>query len=259
MSILNTISKVANNVSLGSSALSLIGMGMSLFKTSLKKGIDGFVFDINMTEEINNSAQITDHYSEDNTYLNDHIAISPMVITITGKMGELVFTKSEGLEFLKAMVNRLTPLGVLTPSQSTKATQYLAKAEVMRSAYDSLDKSIGNLADTLAGRTTKTKQSEAYSKLQEIFLTKKLITVETPWNTFSNMVIESFTANQDDTTTMETTFTVVCKQLRFIGVQSISSDLIKNRYDAATSSVKNTGIQTGDSADSSQVISKATP
>jgi hypothetical protein len=231
-------------------------MGTSLFKNPLKKGIDGFLFDIKLTESINNTAQITDHYSEENTYLHDHIAIQPMIITLTGKIGELVYTKQEGLEFIKAMVNRLTPLGVLSPSQSVKATQYLAKAEVARSAFDSLSKSLNNLADVFAGRETKTKQANAYSTLEGLFLKRALISVETPWQTFKNMVIESFTTEQDDESVMETTFTVTCKQMRFVGIGTISADLIKNRYDAATSAIKNTGIQTGEDANSTDVISK---
>lgn len=257
MSILNTISAVSNNISLGSSALSLIGMGVSLFKKPLKKGIDGFLFDIKKTETINNSAQITDHFSEDNTYLHDHIAINPMTITLTGTIGELVFTKSEGLEFLKAMVNRLTPLGALSPSQSVKATQYLAKAEVARSAYNSLEKSIGSLADVFAGRETLSKQAEAYGKLEGMFLNRALISVETPWKTFPKMVIESFSTDQTEENMMETTFSVTCKQMRFVGVETIAGDLVKNRYDAATSSISNKGIQAGESADSGATMNKA--
>lgn len=258
MSILNTISTVSNSISLGSSALSLVGMGTSLFrkKNPLEKGIGGFLFDIKITESISNTAQITDHFSEENTYLHDHIAINPMTITLTGKIGELVYTKQEGLEFLKAMVNRLTPLGVLSPSQSVMATQYLAKAEVARSAFNSLEKSLNNLADVFAGRETETKQAIAYGKLEGFFLNRAAITIETPWKTFPNMVIESFTTDQGEDSLMETTFTVTCKQIRFIGIETLSKDLITSRYDAATSSVKNTGIQTGENADSTSVISK---
>jgi len=256
MSILNTIATVSNNISLGSSALSLIGMGTALFKKPIVKGIDGFLFDIKSTETINNTAQITNHFSEDNTYLHDHIAINPMTITLSGTIGELVFTKEAGLEFLKAMVNRLTPLGVLSPSQSAMATLALSRAETARSAYNSLSASLTGLADVVAGRETKTKQSAAYSTLEEIFKKRSKISVETPWQNFPDMVIESFSAEQSEDNTMETNFSVTLKQMRFVGVDMLSSIDVKNRYDAAISSISNKGIQAGESSDSGTTIAK---
>lgn len=246
MSILNTVSAGAGAIAVGGSILSLIPMGKALFmpkSDSLAKGIAGFVFDINLTESVTHSAQITDHYSEDNTYLQDHIAISPMVINLTGKIGELVWRKLPITEFLYAMVNRLSPLSVFTPSQSFQAQQAIYAYELANFALESLERSFNNLKDVFAGNETKTKQQDAYATLEGLFNNRSLITIETPWRTFEDMVIESFSVSQDETTTTETTFYVTCKQMRFVGVQTFPGSLITSRYD--DSEFENKGLQRG--------------
>ena len=246
MSILNTVSAAAGIANFGGSALSLLGMGKALFKDkSLAKGLDGFIFDIALTETITQSAQITEHYAEDNSAIQDHIAINPLSITLTGKIGENVFRKNKYLEFIKAMNDRLTPLGVLKPSQSLLASQAISAAYLAVSAFDSVEKNFNNLKDTITGSVSLNKQQTAYGKLEEKFLLRKIITVETPWRTFENMVIESLEANQDETTTMETTFTLTMKQMRFVGVQSKQGFLVSSRYGSQKGAVENKGNQTG--------------
>ena len=246
MSILNTVSAGAGAIAIGGSILSLIPMGKALFMPkadALQKGIAGFLFDINLTESVTHSAQITDHYSEDNTYLQDHIAISPMVINLTGKIGELVWRKLPVTEFLYAMVNRLTPVNVFTPAQSFQAQQAIYAYELATFALKSLERSLNSLKDVFAGNETKTKQQDAYTTLEGLFNNRALITIETPWRTFEDMVIESFSVSQDDTTTTETTFDVTCKQMRFVGVQTFPGSLITSRHDKTQIETK--GLQKG--------------
>ena len=251
MSILNTVSSGASAIGVGGSILGLIPMGKALFmpkSDALPKGIAGFVFDINLTESVTHSAQITDHYSEDNTYLQDHIAISPLVIHLTGKVGELVWRKLPITEFLYSMVNRLTPLGVFTPSQSFQAQQAIYAYELANFALESLERSLNNLSDVFKGNETKTKQQDAYTVIEGLFNNRGLITIETPWKTFEDMVIESFSVSQDETTTMETTFNITCKQMRFVGVQTFLGSLVTSRYD--NSQIETKGLQKGNAASS---------
>lgn len=243
MSVLNTLSSLSSAVNIGNSALSLVGMGAALVKEK-KAGIDGFLFDIAMTDNITHTAQITDHYAEDNSYIQDHVAIAPMTITLVGKVGELVYTRASGITFLKAMADRLTPLGVLTPSQSLQAQKAISAFETAKSAYKSLEKNYRTLSDLISGKETLNRQQEAYAKLEGFFLGRSLLSVETPWKTYQNMVIESLAADQDESSNMETTFTVTFKQMRFVEIKTAQAKMV-GRAKQQISQPANRGTQRG--------------
>lgn len=245
MSILNTISGVANKVSIGGSALSLIGMGTSLITSKkLKRGIEGFLFDVPLTDNVTFSAQITDHFAEDNNTIQDHIALEPVRITLTGKIGELVYTKQAGLTFLKAMVDRLSPLGILSPAQGLQATKAIAAANEVKSAIDTITSSYNNLADIFKDSPSLNKQQTAFAQFENLFSNRSLISVETPWKTYTSMAIESWSADQDAETLMETTFTLTFKQMRFIGTTTNTGSLV-GRIAAQKGDIIKTGSTNG--------------
>ena len=245
MSILNTISGVSNKISIGGSALSLIGMGSSLLTTKQPlRGIEGFLFDIQLTDNISYSAQITDHFIENNSAIQDHIALEPVRITLTGKVGELVYTKAESLSFLKAMVDRLAPIGILSPKQGLQATKAIAAAYEIGSAIDTATKAYNNLTDIFKDSPSLNKQQTAFAKFENMFLGRSLISVETPWKTYTDMAIESWSADQDADSIMETTFTLNFKQMRFIKTITNTGTLV-GRIAAQIPGINNAGAQTG--------------
>lgn len=52
-------------------------------------GIAGFLFDIRGEESAEVSSEITDHYVEDNTAIQDQVALKPEIITVRGMVAEL--------------------------------------------------------------------------------------------------------------------------------------------------------------------------
>jgi hypothetical protein len=248
MSILNTISGVANKVSIGGSALSLVGMGTAFIKGysdgAPKRGIEGFLFDIPLTENATFAAQITDHFAEDNSTIQDHIALEPIRITLTGKVGELVYTREAGLTFLKAMVDRLSPLGVLSPSLGLQATKAIAAAYEVKAAIDVAKNAYTSLTDIFKDNPSLNKQQTAYAKFESLFMGRSLISVETPWKTYTNMAIESWSADQDAESIMETTFTLSFKQMRFIGTTTNTGKLV-GRIAAMKGDINNSGPTNG--------------
>lgn len=245
MSILNTISGVSNKISVGGSALSLVGMGSTLITgKKLKRGIDGFLFDVPLTENVSFAAQITDHFAEDNSTIQDHIALEPVRITLTGKIGELVYTKEAGLTFLKAMIDRLSPLGILSPTLGLQATKAIAAAYQVKSAIDAVTKTYDNLSDIFKDSPSLNKQQTAFAKFEGLFNGRTLMSVETPWKTYTNMAIESWSADQDADSLMETTFTLSFKEMRFIGTTTNTGSLV-GRIAAQKSATNNTATQSG--------------
>ena len=221
MSVLNTISGISNTINLGGSALSLVGLGAALIRPkNPPRGIAGFLFDITSTDNVSHSAQITDHYVENNSSVQDHIAFDPVKITITGKVGELVFTKDQSIAFLSAAIDRLTPLGVLKPDQSLQAQRYIAAANQAYSAALSALKVYDSLAGVLKNKPSKNKQQEAFDTFEGYFTGRTLLTVETPWRTYDSMVIETWSADQDAESQYETNFTLTFKQVRYVGTKT---------------------------------------
>jgi hypothetical protein len=242
MSLINTISGVSNTISKGGSALSLIGMAALLKGSDLKKGIEGILLDINLTENVSYSAQITDHFTENNSSIQDHIALDPVRITLTGKVGELVYTKAAGISFLKAMADRLTPLGLLSPKQGLQATKAIAAAYEVSSAIDTATKAYNNLSDLFKGNPSLNKQQTAFTQFENLFLLRSIISVETPWKTYPSMAIESWSADQDAESIMETTFTLTFKEMRFVGTTTNTGTLV-GRIAAQASAASNLGKQ----------------
>jgi len=54
-------------------------------------GLGGFVFDVEGATNIDLTADITDHYTEDNVAVQDHIALRPKRIRLDTYVGEVVY------------------------------------------------------------------------------------------------------------------------------------------------------------------------
>src|SRR5262245_9752879 len=74
-------------------------------------GIGGFVFDYEGDTRVSRQADITDHYAENNDFINDHMAMRPFRLTLRGLVSELVFEKPRGI--LGALQTIQSRLGVV--------------------------------------------------------------------------------------------------------------------------------------------------
>src|ERR1035437_4411399 len=54
------------------------------------KGIAGFVFDYEGEDRLSLESEISDHYAEDNSSIQDHIALRPYKVTLRGFVSELL-------------------------------------------------------------------------------------------------------------------------------------------------------------------------
>ena len=219
MSFLASAAATSSAIQVGGSALSLVAAGKALlFGNDLPAGIAGFVFDIPVNEHVQLAAQITDHYTEKNVASQDHIAFEPTRITLTGIVAELMYSKSALEEYVQQVLDRLSPLGILTPEQSLSAQQHLSEVSRLKSAATSAIGQLSSLAGMFSGKFGKTNQQKAYITLTEMYNNRSLLTVETPWKTFENMAIESLSFEQDESTKEMTTVTATFKELRFFSV-----------------------------------------
>lgn len=229
------------------------------------------VFSIIKTHRTSLNAQITDNYIENNTALQDHIAFSPIVVTLSGLVGENVLTSAaaelqtqeqlltarafqnqilwgdrgkwwEGLTNPSSPLgNKLNTLSILIPA-SSNITQ-LAKNAVSQ-VYTSARRYIGAFAGFFNRNTASLPMSNrgnienqklqyAYDVLQSTFYNRKACVIHTPWKSFQDMYIQSIEITQDDVNHIMDV-SVTFKQLKFASVQyGKVNEQVRASYNAA--------------------------
>lgn len=244
MSLFSSTAAITKNVQIGGSALSLISLGKSLVtpQKDLPPGINGLVLDIVEGDDLTLSANITDHYSEENVALQDHIAFAPVTYTLTGLVGELFIEKTQAEDFATAVLDRLGPLGVISPAMSASAQKALIAAEQVKQAADSALDTFNSLKDAIAGTQGQSlnRQQALYDQLEKMFYGRTLCTVSTPWKNFDNMAIESVNINQDATSVDFSRVTITVKQMRFVKTETNAGKLF-GRIDAQKAAAVNQG------------------
>lgn len=184
-------------------------------------GLGGFVFDIPGEETTTLDADITDHYTEDNKAVQDHIARKPIMVTLKGYVGELTYKPDgEGAAgVLQSVVQKLTEVGAFLPTISTAATQLQSIAtngsvgfnEALSDASD-----IYGLVQNLIGATgDMANQQKAYLYFKACWQQGVLMGIQTPFEFLTNMAITNVTAIQTEGSTTVSDFSVRYKQMRF--------------------------------------------
>lgn len=177
-----------------------------------------FLFDFEGENKFSLKSEITDHYVEDNTAINDQIALAPEIITTQGFVSELNDIIPKNLSPLGLIADKLAVLGAYVPALSAtarlvtnEATQLYAVGKLASAA----GVSAWNTITGGAGAAVLTKQQTAFSQFYGYWQNRTLFTVQTPWGTLGNMAIQSLDAVQDEDTRMVSTFAITFKKMRF--------------------------------------------
>lgn len=182
--------------------------------------IGPFAFDYEGDDNVRQDSEITDHFVEDNTAVQDHIGIKPVIVTLKGSVSEVVFGRSVSTAILSALTsveNALSRVSAYTGSYTPGVTQTLLTAITQT-------QSVAIQIEQAASRTAQianfffpqgTKQQQAYATLSSLQLARVIFTVYTPFQVFSNMAIESFDITQPEKTKTMANIVVKMKQLQF--------------------------------------------
>lgn len=178
-------------------------------------------------------SDITDHYVEDNTAIQDQIALRPVLITTQGFIGELNdIPPNKVFQVAKLVANKLTTINAYTPALSITALiayneavfAYETAANLLNNAVSSYNSITGNGS---SGTTViqgdgvtenfppQTQQQKYYQQFYSYWSTRTLFTVQTPWAIFTDMAIKSMKAVQSAETNVITDFEITFKQMRF--------------------------------------------
>lgn len=180
-------------------------------------GISGFLFDVIGVEEVSNQADITDHFIEDNTSIQDHVALRPRRFTLRGYSGELNDDLQQALAQIFSAVTGIPVVNAYVPQFTVGAqqtySQILTALQVTNQAISEANNLFGVFTSFA---TMATKQQNAYNALLAMQQSRQFCSVDTPYGTFNNMIIEDLRARQDDRTLMVSEFSVTLKEMRII-------------------------------------------
>ncbi len=191
-------------------------------------------------QSITIEAEVTDHYVEDNTAVQDHIALRPEIVNTQGFIGELNNVPNKFTGVFKEVADRLTTVTAFAPKLSATAQNVFNQA----SAAFSLAKTVANSAvsawSSLSGKPAsnistigenglvvgenQNKQQVAFQQFYGYMQSRTLFTVQTPWCVIQDMALIRLHPVQDSTTRQMTTFEVSFKRIRTAKTQ------ISNRF-----------------------------
>lgn len=183
-------------------------------------------------------SDITDHYIEDNTAIEDQIALKPEIITTHGFIGELNNTPPPGFGLLSSFAESLPFVSAFAPGFSQSALNAINTAQSGFQAVANAEKSLTSAWSSITGENQQTaigaegiveeganqnKQQIMFQQFYGYWRNRTLFTVQTPWAVFTNMAIKSLRAIQDAETRVVTDFEVTFKMIRTAST-SVSSD-----------------------------------
>lgn len=231
-----------------------------------------FAFHYEGEQTVTLDSDITDHYVEDNSAIQDQISLKPVIITTQGFIGELNDVAPIGLQTLYQATQSLTSIGAYSPQLSITAQEAyneafqlyqiaLNAATAAYSAVSSIASSItGSVAGGISGQNVvsgnqtignsitlgspiQTKQQNAFQQFYTWWSNRVLFLVQTPWAVFDNMAIKTLKPVQSAETNVITTFEITFKQIRTATTAiTTSNTLPQGRLSSQSATVSNQGV-----------------
>lgn len=199
-------------------------------------GIAGFQFHVPQSEQVRMESEITDHYTDNNSVIQDHIARKPVRITLVGLQGEYFYSVHQIKDILAlvtptlALVKQFLPkLSPVTMKLKTEYNNQMLSKLATNTSFGN-EKEL-NFTDKLVSSVRtgalnsvdlfkifqdlyklKSPQTRAFLFFEALWRCEERFTVETSWKRFDNMVIESVLPIRDNNADI-TDFTVTFKQM----------------------------------------------
>ena len=196
-------------------------------------GIAGFLFGIDQDTEVNLESDITDHYTESNRSIQDHIALRPETIRLRGLVAE-VTSRTEDAQVTLDLpaAPRLGDNG-MGPDVSPSATQtrtVRVQASIAESVTAANASSLyGYYLSRLPQQPNTSRQSQAFNFFYQLWLGRQLFTVETPFGIFTSMALASLSARQDEDDKWHSEFTISFKRIRTVASAVITPTQLSGR------------------------------
>lgn len=230
-------SKVA--VEAGKAIVSIVGLN----------GIAGFQFHIPDEQSVTLESEITDNYLENNTAIQDHIALKPVRVTLRGFEGEIsyspksILTTATKITEVLGLVIRYLPKVQRLDQQLDKTYRGLTGRDKTNASDNFLN--LYNLYKEFQNLWVLTKaQARAFLFFEALRNSRSIFSITTQYRRYDNMVIETIKAVQTGQTKDISDFTLTFKQLNFTSTQTIKQ-VSAARREAQTSLSATKGIIKG--------------
>lgn len=236
MQLIENAKKDATYINLPSDNGAIVGTPTNLL---------AYYFDVISSHAISTQSQITDNYLENGTAVQDHIAHSPLQITLSGICGDVIYKSSDAEEDyirqlnstvaytnLIEIKNKLNTLTTIMPALNNTMSNFINKAQSKANSikrYVGIVRSFMNTNDPM-DRYYGLNQNFLNVRLKEIYENLKWLKdnniplfVNTPWGDFEDMYILSLTLRQGDVN-FSSDIEITLKQLRFANVEHTKVD-----------------------------------
>jgi hypothetical protein len=196
-------------------------------------GIAGFEFDIFEEHKVELQSDITDHFVEDNSTIQDQIAIKPRRVTLRGFVGELVEERADPKSEVVELAEKLTIINSYIPvvTGAAKQLQNTIQNGNLNTEAGVTD-AVGTGVDLFQAykelNPPDSKQAKAYNFFQALFNAKQLVSVDTPFGFMKDMAIENIISIQGDNAYI-TDFAVTLKEFRTAETKLVDFDSNKNQ------------------------------
>jgi hypothetical protein len=195
------------------------------------------LFNYEGEQDVTLTSEITDHFIEDNTTIQDQVALKPETIMTHGFVGELNDVVPKALKPLKLAATKLSVMVAYTPQLTETALiaytnavfAYSVASQVVNAGVAAWSSIAGG-----AGKGVQSKQGAMFQQFYGYWQKRTLFTVQTPWGVFNDCAILSLRAIQDAETRTITDFNVTFKKMRFAKTTTISAQTTNLEGRAAT-------------------------
>lgn len=182
------------------------------------------VFNYEGEQVVNLESDITDHYIEDNTAIQDQIALKPEIIQTHGYIGELNDVVPAALRPLKIAADKLTVLVAFTPQLTeTALIAYQQASFLYQVGAQAANAGVAAWSSLTGNSNVQTKQARMFQQFYGYWQKRTLFTVQTPWGLFQDCAIMGLRAVQDAESRVITDFEVRFKKMRFAKTTTISA------------------------------------
>lgn len=244
-----------------------IDVGTAIVSVLSNTGIAGFKFNVPQSEQVNMQSEITDHYIDTNRPIQDHIALRPVTLTLTGLQGEYFYSVNQIEDLLAKVVPTLSLVKQFLPKLSAATEQikfgkksYQQNIQGLETSYSNFDKKVPlqdkfQLAwNTFNGEDLfkdfqdifklKSSQTRAFLFFQAMWQSRARFTVETTWRRYDNMAITDVIPIRDQNADI-TEFTVKFKQINYAITQTTDVSNAVGRTKEALSKIISKGLDKG--------------
>lgn len=243
-----------NSVNIGEAVVNVLG----------NFGVAGFRFNIPLREQVKLENEVTDHYVDTNTPVQDNIASKPVTLTLTGLQGEYFYSVNEIKDALANVTPILSLVKQFTPKLSSATKQikqkYQESEQGLAAYYASYDKevpgwqSLVTFGNSLNGMDLfqifqnlyklKSAQTRAFLFFEALWKSQAIFSLECSWKVYQNMVVTNVTALRDENADI-TDFTVSFKQINFVQSLVRSYDNAAGRTREQLVKTTNKGVDKG--------------